>query len=70
MISNASKDTRIADAVDHDRESIGHGYAATPGRFVVGVAARLRGMGLLVVTLLAVLVLALVTRFTARTRRS
>jgi Ice-binding-like len=58
MISNGSKDTRIADGVDHVYESIGNGYAATPGRFVGGVGATLRGMGLLVVALLVALALA------------
>ena len=59
MISNGSKDTRIADGVAHVHDSIGNGCAATPGRFVGGAEATLRGMAwLLVLALLAALALA------------
>jgi hypothetical protein len=53
MLSDGSKDTGIADGVDHVRESIGNGYAATPRRFVGGAGATLRGMAWLLVLALA-----------------
>lgn len=53
-ISNGSKDRPIADGVNHIHESICNGYAASPGRFVGGAGATLRGMGLLGLALLLV----------------
>src|SRR5680860_129209 len=58
MISNWSKDTQVADGVNHAHESIGNGYAATPRRFVGGAGATLRGIGLLVAALLVALAIA------------
>jgi hypothetical protein len=58
MTSNGTNYTRAPDGVHHADGYISIGHAHTPRRLVGGAAAALRGLGLLVLALLAALALA------------